>query len=205
MASAEQLLHEAQYAFNSITFGKSRGNTRNAARAKSLCNTIIRKYPVSMEASEAHALLRRLGEEAYTSKMKVQHVHTTQAEHHRKPTLLQMPARQPGPEPDRGARPVLTSRPQAGASGEGVPFDWSGLVVWLLTLPKLVLGMVAFAGFLLFGIFGPFILLPLLALVLFTGPFRNNLEPAQREKLDQFIVRANIYIAEQRAARSRKS
>lgn len=205
MASAEQLLHEAQYAFNNITFGKSRGNTRNAARAKSLCNKIIRKYPVSMEAGEAHALLRRLGEEAYTSKMKVQHLHTTQQEHHRKPTLLQMPARRPGPELVQGARPVRTSRPQPGASGAGVPLDWSGLVVWLLTLPKLVLGMVAFAGFLLFGIFGPFIFLPLLVLVMFSGPFRKNLEPAQREKLDQFIVRANIYIAEQRAARSRNS
>ena len=78
MASAEKLLHEAQFAFQSISFGESRANNRNRSRAMSLCKKIIRKYPASMEAAEAHAVLRRLGEEAYSSKMQVQHVHTSQ-------------------------------------------------------------------------------------------------------------------------------
>jgi hypothetical protein len=203
MASAEKLLHEAQYAFSSITFGESRQNKRNAARAKSLCMKIIRKYPVSMEAGEAHAILRRLGEEAYTSKMKVRHRHITQDAHHSKPAPLQMPqtgsASMPG-EAHRRARPIS---PQATAASEEVPFDWSGLLAWLVTLPKFVLGIIAFAGFFLFGIFGPFIFLPLLALVLFTGPFRKTMQPKQREELNQFIVRANIFIAEQRAAKNR--
>ena len=58
MASAEHLLHEAQFAFNSITYGDSRANRRNAARASKLCRKIIRKYPGSMEEHEAHAILR---------------------------------------------------------------------------------------------------------------------------------------------------
>ena len=69
MATAEQLLNEAQYAFANISFGESFANTRHAARAKSLCRKIIRKFPATMEAGEARAILKRLGEEAYTSEM----------------------------------------------------------------------------------------------------------------------------------------
>jgi hypothetical protein len=36
MANAEQLLNEAQYAFQSVSYGESRDNKRNASRAKSL-------------------------------------------------------------------------------------------------------------------------------------------------------------------------
>ena len=64
MATAEQMLNEAQYAFANITFGESLANARHAARAKSLARKIIRKFPATTEASEARAILRRLGEEA---------------------------------------------------------------------------------------------------------------------------------------------
>jgi len=189
MASAEHLLHEAQYAFNCITFGESRENSRNAARAESLCRKIIRKYPDSMEAGESHAILRRLGEEAYTSKMRSRHRHIEQSEHHR----TSAPANTP--EPRRARKPRA-----APVDGE-VAFDWSGLIAWLVSLPKAVLGTFVFGGLLLFGILGPFIFLPLIGLILFTGPGRQMLKSEQRENLNGFVVRANAFIAKQRETR----
>ena len=38
----------------------------------------------------------------------------------------------------------------------------------------------------------------LVALVVLTGPFRSLLVPAQRRQVDEFIVRANEFIAERR-------
>ena len=188
MASAENLLHEAQFAFQSISFGESLSNTRNAARARSLCRKIIRKYPASMEASEAHAILRRLGDEAYTSQMAVQHRHVPASVHHRSPTPRQAALRTPVREEQRTFI----------VHDEIDTLDWSGLVGWLFTIPKVVLGMIVFAGFLLFGLFGPFLFLPLLAFVLFTGPFRQMLKQEQRDSLNALVQRINVFIAESR-------
>ena len=178
MASAEKLLHEAQFAFQSISFGESRANDRNRSRASSLCRKIIRRHPATMEAAEAHAILRRLGEEAYASKMQAQHVHTSQREHHQTP--------EPGPQMRLGE--------DVGTEA----FNWAGLMSLLFMLPKLVLGIGAFAAFLLFGIFGWFIFLPLVAFVLLTGPFRQMLKPEQRREMNTFVAKANAFIEEQR-------
>ena len=86
MASAEQLLNEAQYAFQSISSGESPDNRRNASRAKSLCKKIIRKFATTSEAAEAHAILRRLGEEVYSSNLSIEHRHTDPVTHHTAPT-----------------------------------------------------------------------------------------------------------------------
>lgn len=180
MASAEQLLHEAQYAFQSISFGESRANNRNRSRAMSLCKKIIRRYPATMEAAEAHAVLRRLGEEAYSSKMRKQHVHTSEAEHHQ--------ATKPKPDP------VI----QLTEGAEMEAFNWAGLMSLLSMMPKYVFGIIGLAGVFLFGILGPFIFLPLLALVLFTGPFRQMLKPEQRREMNTFVAKANAFIEEQR-------
>ena len=178
MASAEHLLHEAQYAFQSISFGESRENARNRSRAKSLSNKIIRKFPASMEAAEAHAILRRLGEEAYASKLKSQHRHVSQSTHH-------------GPPP--------TPEPQSTFTGnaETEILNWTGLFGRLFMLPKIVLAMIAFAGFFLFGILGPFLFVPLVVFMLLTGRFRRTLKPEQRKEIDAFVARANAYIAAQ--------
>ena len=187
MASAEKLLHEAQYAFQSISFGVSRDNTRNAARAKSLCMKIIRKYPTTMEAGEAHAILRRLGEEAYTSKIEQQHRHESQAAHHGRPPPVTTPS----------SRSDLRIVPGSGAGGETL--DWAGLLAIILALPKILLAVIAVAGIFLFGIFGPFIFVPLVLFVLFTGPFRQTMKQDQREQMNAFIQKANAYIAERRS------
>lgn len=185
MASAEKLLHEAQYAFQCISFGESLANTRNAAKANALCRKIIRKYPASMEASEAHALLRRLGEEAYSSKMAVHHRHVPEAKHHQAPTRL---ARQT-PEQQR----TFIDH------DEIETLDWAGLVGLLFAIPKTFLVMIVFAGLFLFGFFGAFLFLPLIAFVLFTGPFRQMLKQEQRDNLNVLVQKINAAIAERRA------
>ena len=186
MANAEKLLHEAQYAFQSISFGQSRENTRNRSRAKSLCMKIIRGYPASMEAGEAHAILRRLGEEAYSSKMRSRHVHIEQSEHH------STPVSKPGPQLSRTQVP----RPQTMmVGGDDVEMlNWGGLTGLIFTLPKAVLGLIAFAGFFLFGILGPFLFVPLILFVMFTGPFRSMLKPEQQREMNAFVVRVNDHI-----------
>ena len=178
MANPEHLLHEAQYAFQSISFGESRANDRNRARARSLCREIIRNHPATMESAEAHAILRRLGDEAYASAMGLQHVHTSQEEHHQAPKR----------HPDIGFSEDV----------EIEAFNWAGLKSLLFMMPKLVFGIGAFAAFLLFGIFGWFIFLPLAAFVLLTGPFRKMLKPEQRKEMNTFVAKANAFIERQR-------
>ena len=53
------------------------------------------------------------------------------------------------------------------------------------------------AGSVLFSLFGWLIVLPLVGLVLFTGPFRSLLGPAQRDQLNDFVVRINALIEAQ--------
>ena len=178
MASAEQLLNEAQYAFQSVGYGESRDNKRNASRAASLCKKIIRKFPTSSYAAEAHAILRRLGEEAYTSHLRVEHRHIAPSEHHTAPTAK------------------LQTRPTR--DDVTVPFDWAGLLAVILVTSKTVLAVIAFFGIVLFGLFGPLLLLPLIAFVFLTGPFRQLLKPQQRRDMNFFVARANAYIKERR-------
>ena len=76
--------------------------------------------------------------------------------------------------------------------------NWSGLLELLFTMPKIVLASLVFAGFLLFGLFGPFIFVPLILFVLFTGPFRQTMKQEQRDQMNAFIVKVNDYIVERR-------
>ena len=190
MASAEKLLHEAQYAFQCITFGESRENSRNRSRAISLSKKIIRKFPASMEAGEAHALLRRLGEEAYTSNLSKRHRHITQAAHHAGGRA----------DPNAGNFAVRTPVPQSMDSGEQVveTLDWGGLLGLVFGLPKVLLGLIVFGALFLWGLFGPFLLFPLVIFVLFTGPFRQMLKPEQRRNMNAFVAKANDYIEQRR-------
>ena len=77
-------------------------------------------------------------------------------------------------------------------------FNWSGLLSWLFMVPKFVLGIAVLAGIFLFGIFGWFIFVPLVAFVLLTGPFRQMLKPEQRREMNTFVAKANAFIEEQR-------
>lgn len=182
MASAEQLLNEAQYAFQSISSGESPGNRRNASRASSLCKKIIRKFPASSYAAEAHAILRRLGEEAYSSHLSAAHRHISPSEHHAAPT------------------PKPLTRPQTRSTGRNVtaPFDWAGLLAVILVTSKTVLVVIAFFVVFLFGFFGPFMILAFTGLLFLTRPLRQLMKPKERQKMNEFVVRANAYIEERR-------
>ncbi|MDH3265676.1 MAG: hypothetical protein OEM25_01815 [Gammaproteobacteria bacterium] len=182
MASAERLLNDAQYAFQSITVGESRQNRRNAARAKSLCKKIFKKYPGSSEAVVAHNIMMRLGEEAFTSDLGTRHRHSEQHMFKSESSQPRLPA----------------SRGRTLHDKETVEFDWRGLGSVVLATPRLVLAVLGIAGAFLFGVFGPLLFLPLIALVLLTGPFRQMLKPRQRHILNELITRANAYIAEKR-------
>ena len=186
MASAEQLLNEAQYAFANISFGESLANARHAARAKSMCRKIIARFPLTTEAQEARAILKRLGEEAYASKMPILHRHVPQSQHHE--------ARKPL------SAPRTTRMGQQQQAEPGQSLDWSGLLGLLFGLPKTLLFVVIVAGSVLFSLFGWFILVPLVALVLFTGPFRSLLQPAQRDQLNDVVARINALIDERRGS-----
>ncbi len=196
MATAEKLLHEAYFAFNSISYGETPGNKRNARRATSLCHKILRKYPGTMEAAEAHALLMRLGEEAYTSQLAKQHTHITQAQHHASRPgdthrhISQKEHHRPRPSPQ-----TLVTTDDSSVE----TLNWGGLISWLVSLPRFVLAFLVVGGFFLFGLLGPLLFVPLILLVLFTGPFRGMLKPEQRRQIDDMVAWINRVVEEQSA------
>lgn len=194
MASAEHLLHEAQYAFASISFGESRDNLRHRARAKSLCKKIIRRYPATMQAGEAHAILRRLGEEAFTSNIRARHRHIKQAEHHRKPRRVNRTTRSAGTAASTRLAETRTFVTQD--ASEDASLNWSGLLSLLLAAPKVILGILALFGFILFGILGPFLFAPFVIAFLVLGPFKSILSQPQRANVNSFIVAVNKWIDE---------
>ncbi len=163
VVNAERLLNEAHYAFQRISFGQSPDNARNRHRATRLCKKILRKYPGSTQAREAHSILLRLGEREYQ-------------EHHRAPEI--------------SSQPLLSPATRA----ETEPLNWGGLIAWLFGLPRTILIIVAIFALFLWGVFGPFLLLPLIAFVLFTGPFRRLLGPKQQSDLNTLVARMNDYI-----------
>ena len=181
MASAENLLHEAQYAFQSISFGDTRENRKNAARAKSLAMRIIRRFPASSEASGAHAILRRLGEEAYSERFENSHNHQPQSEARHAHSLIKRPD-------------VVSSRSQRQHQPQLEQLDWQQLIVRLLKLSKGVWVAVMFGGVFLLGILGPFLFLPLLALILFVGPFRHLVPVKSRRDMNKAIRRINAWL-----------
>ena len=196
MATAEKLLHEASFAFNSISYGDTPGNKRNIRRTSRLCHKILRKFPGTMEAAEAHALLMRLGEEAYTSQLTRQHQHITQAQHH---------AARPGDthrhiSQREHHRPRQSPQTLVSVDDQSVEtLNWAGLISWLLSLPRFVIGLILVGGFFLFGVLGPLLFIPLVLLVLFTGPFRGMLKPEQRRQIDDMVAWINRVVEEQRA------
>ena len=178
MASAEKLLHEAQYAFYSISYGESPGNRRNKARAGALAKKILRKYPGTTEASEAMAILRRLGEVAYTSEIRRQHRHVSAASHHRKQ--------------GRSAEPLAIANTNGGT---GEQLDWAGLLLRVTQLSKAQQALILFLAIVAFGIFGPFLLLPLVVLVVFASPLRKHFKTEFDGNADEVIRRINQWIA----------
>jgi hypothetical protein len=59
VASADELIREAQYAFRNVGHG-STDEKKYKARAEKYAKRVIRKYPVSIEASQARRILDQL-------------------------------------------------------------------------------------------------------------------------------------------------
>jgi len=59
VADADETLREAQYAFRNISHG-STDERKYRARAKKYAKRVVRKYPASIEASQARAILDAL-------------------------------------------------------------------------------------------------------------------------------------------------
>lgn len=183
MSTAGQLLREAQYAFQCISFGESRDNARNRRRASSISRKIIRKYPGTMEASEAYAILRRLGEESYGSNLAIRHQHISQQEHHKPADSMKVVEN----------RTFVTD-----SDVDSATLNWLGLATWLFTLPRAVVGIIIVGGLFLFSVFGPLLFLPLIALVLFTGPLRSTMSSDKQREMNERIHRLNLFIENQR-------
>ena len=96
MAGADELLRDAQYAVQCISHGDTRENRAYSARAKSLAKKIISRYPASMEASQARAILDRLNGKSRTHQFtKLRHGVGQQRD-----TIVRTLARQSVPETD---------------------------------------------------------------------------------------------------------
>lgn len=59
MSSADELIREAQYAFRNISHG-STDEKKYRARAEKYAKRVIRKYPTSIEASQARRILDQM-------------------------------------------------------------------------------------------------------------------------------------------------
>jgi hypothetical protein len=70
---ADELLLEAQYAFQNVSHGAT-DSKKYAAKAKSFSRRILRKYPDSQEATAARSILEKLGERVSAIKVSEQHV-----------------------------------------------------------------------------------------------------------------------------------
>jgi len=190
VASAEQLLHEAQFAFQNISFGESRDNRRNTSRAISLAKKIIRKYPVSMEAGEAHAILRRLGDESYSLVLGKKHKHPladSPAGH------VSLPKTQHSHQFSQ-SRSKLSHRTAPHEPDDGL--DLGQLLLKLISLPRFIQVALVAGGFFLFSIMGPFLLLPLAVIVIFATPLRKFAPVEMRREVAAFVRSVNEWIAD---------
>ena len=82
----------------------------------------------------------------------------------------------------------------AHGAGQGEALNWAGLLGLVFGVPKALLFIIFAFGFVLFSIFGPFLVLPLIALVLFTGPMRSMLGPDTRRQVNGFVVSRNNFV-----------
>ena len=77
MASAEELIREAYFAFQSMTPGAT-DESRHRARAKKLAMRILRKYPVSIEAKQARSILTQMKVDHAATRFVDTHSHSSE-------------------------------------------------------------------------------------------------------------------------------
>lgn len=137
MASAEELIREAYFAFQNISPGAT-DEKQQRARAKKFATRILRQYPVSIEARQARSILAQLKGEDVSASFVETHSHTNEI------PPLTTPA------------DAMEHRPR----GEPGDTDWRSLWQLFLRLPLLQKRILMFVLLFiaLFTAFTPFVL-----------------------------------------------
>lgn len=214
MASAEEILRDAQYAFHNISAGDSITNRRNIRRAKSLAMKLLRKYPGTKEASFAHSMMLRFGDASYGTHIEKMRNHSsiipapvtsTIRKIHKHATITTAPETSlfqkahAHATPEKPHRHQFTADNQTSAdkwNSSAIELDWIGLMKLLRKLPSAAYAAVFFIGFVLIGIFGWFLVVPLILLVLFATPLRRVLPAENQSGINETIATVNAFLAE---------
>ncbi len=185
MANAEKLLNEAQYAFQNIGYDDSSESRKYRSRATRLARKILRKYPGTTEAASAHSLLLRLDEEGYATTTKNVHTHSSGVESKHNHYKLRTP--------------IMQDSNTGGADlGSDVQLRWGDLLARIFSLPRPVLAVFFIVGMFLFGLFGPFILVPIVVLVLLASPLKSVFPNKTQRSSEDAIQKINAWLAEER-------
>ena len=156
MASAEELIREAQYAFRNISHG-STDDKKYRARARKYAKRVIRKYPTSMEASQARSILGRLNVGTLVQPQPAVASPTSAAADFERSHAA-----------DSGHTKNLSRTPAAldtALQKSGIAEDWRDLVRRLMNLPpgtKKTIGIVVFLAIVFTFPFGIFVLFGLI-------------------------------------------
>jgi hypothetical protein len=150
VASADELIREAQYAFRNISHG-STDERKYRARAEKYARRIIRKYPASIEASQARQILAQLNFQIPVQSQPVAPPRNAAADFEKSHSA------------DSGHTKNLSRPPtslRAALQHSGVPEDWRDLIRRFIDLPpgkKKTIGFVIFFAIVFFFPIGIFI------------------------------------------------
>jgi len=156
VASAEELIREAQYAFRNIGHA-STDEKKYRARARKYARQLIRKYPTSMEASQARSILDQLNVGTLVQPQPAVASPTSAAADFERSHAA-----------DSGHTKNLSRTPaalDAALQKSGIAEDWRDLVRRLMNLPpgtKKTIGIVAFLAIVFTFPFGIFVLFGLI-------------------------------------------
>ena len=183
MADVDELLRDAQYAFQNISHGQSRENRKNSARAKYLAKQIIRKSPTSSEAEQAQQILTRLNPEAAEAAIqrRSEHPFDPQDQHE---------------QLDQLHRPInYDVRAKKSAS---VNRDWKKLLICLTQIHGTSRNFILVALFLLVTLLPYAALAILTAIVFLAGPFEKLHPPGTQENLDKLYTQLDTWTSNRR-------
>jgi hypothetical protein len=149
VASADELIREAQYAFRNISYG-STDERKYRARAEKYARRVIRKYPASIEASQARQILAQMNLQIPVQSQPVAPPPNAAADFEKSHSA------------DSGHTTNLNPRPtslRAALQHSGVPEDWRDLIRRFMGLPpgkKKTIGFVFFFAIVFFFPIGIF-------------------------------------------------
>ena len=190
MATADELLRDAQYAFHSVSFGDTRENRRNKARAKSLSQKIIRKFPDSVEARQAHSILGKLQGRAHTPRFEHDHASDSQGRMNESPIKpMGLWVESPAEPRVESARAPINYEQQEDAKLNWRKIGRSFLRLELSTQLAVIAGVVLVGAF--FGIF-PFVLIGIA--IHFSGRLEKQNPVVFRRIRDEFMKPVDAWL-----------